>query len=76
MSSNILYDFSIGGFIKKNFKACVSGIIRAIVMAHKSLQYGIVKYNSGPVLYASVNRSPSSYASNKDRTVNKQIYNN
>ncbi|XP_010528689.1 PREDICTED: neutral ceramidase [Tarenaya hassleriana] len=52
------------GFVRQSFDVIVDGIEQSIVQAHESLRPGSVFVNSGELLDAGVNRSPSAYLNN------------
>jgi neutral ceramidase len=62
----VLYDIPSKGFVRQSFDALVEGIVKSIERAHSSLQPGSVLVNTGELLDASVNRSPTAYDNNPE----------
>lgn len=60
----LLYTITAQGFNHQTFNAMVEGIVRSIERAHHSMKKGRIFYNEGPLLDASINRSPSAYLNN------------
>lgn len=58
-----LYNITMGGFQEQNFEAIVSGIVRSIETAHRSVQSANLYFNEGRLDGASVNRSLAAYRS-------------
>ena len=59
-----LYQVTSLGFVQQTFDAIVDGIVQSIRLAHQNLQPGRLLINSGDLLDASINRSPTSYLQN------------
>lgn len=62
----ILFDVTCLGFIKETKDAMVEGIVESIRRAHENMEPGKIYYNSGEVLDANINRSPTSYEANPE----------
>ena len=62
-----LVDITTFGFVKENWEACVNGIVQSVIRAHENLQLGLIKFNTGDVDDANINRSPASYLNNPDK---------
>ena len=52
------------GFVSQTFNAIVDGIVESVKMAHGNMRQGRLMVNSGELLDASVNRSPTAYLNN------------
>ncbi|MFQ5846138.1 MAG: neutral/alkaline ceramidase [Candidatus Methylomirabilales bacterium] len=59
-----LYNLTIFGFDRQNFRTVVDGIYQSIVRAHDNLAEGTITMATGELLDASINRSPVAYAQN------------
>eukprot|EP00117_Sycon_ciliatum_P000562 scpid53224/ scgid6579/ Neutral ceramidase B; Acylsphingosine deacylase 2B; N-acylsphingosine amidohydrolase 2B len=57
----VLFDITSVGSVNQTIQAYANGIVRAIKMAHTNMQPGYVLINSGDLLNASINRSPTAY---------------
>ena len=71
----ILYIISSQGFIEQNFYAVRDGIIRSIDRAHHNMTNGHIYINTGQLLKASINRSPTAYLNNKKEERDRYDYN-
>lgn len=60
----LLYGITSLGFNRDNFKTIVDGIVQSIERADANVQPGKILFNSGELLAANINRSPSSYLAN------------
>ena len=60
----MLYNIPSAGFISQTLEALSEGIVRSIERAQESLQPGRIYFIQGPLLGASVNRSPTAYLNN------------
>ncbi|XP_057164540.1 neutral ceramidase isoform X2 [Ursus arctos] len=54
------------GFSNRTFEYMVTGIVKSIEMAHKTMKPGKIFFNKGIVEGAQINRSPSSYLQNPE----------
>ncbi|KAG9442130.1 hypothetical protein H6P81_017984 [Aristolochia fimbriata] len=54
------------GFVKQSFDVIVTAIEQSIVQAHYNLRQGSIFINTGDVVGASINRSPSAYLFNPE----------
>ena len=61
-----LFDFTSLGFVEASLVALVNGIVKSIRMAHENLKEGRLFVNSGELLDASINRSPTAYMLNPE----------
>ncbi|KER28637.1 hypothetical protein T265_13542 [Opisthorchis viverrini] len=59
-----LYSVTSLGFVKQNFDAMVTGIIKSVEIAKSNMMNGKIYVAKGDVLNASINRSPASYELN------------
>ncbi|CAL8468077.1 g7616 [Coccomyxa elongata] len=60
----ILYIITSLGFVRESFDVLVGGIVEAIRRAHDNVAPGRLQVNSGELLDANANRSPTSYLAN------------
>nr|XP_043619098.1 neutral ceramidase 2-like [Erigeron canadensis] len=60
----VLYSVTSLGFIPQSFDAIVTAIEMSILQAHQNLKSGSVFINTGDLVNAGVNRSPSAYLFN------------
>ncbi|KAK3856094.1 hypothetical protein Pcinc_037545, partial [Petrolisthes cinctipes] len=60
----LLFDITSLGFVHETLDAMVEGIFQSIKRAHESTVPGRVYVNSGELLEASINRSPTGYLNN------------
>ena len=63
-SGYFLYDVSVNGFIKENFRVIVDGIYQSIVRAHQNLQPGRILVNEGKLEGVGGNRATVAYQNN------------
>ena len=54
------------GFVGQTLDAIVDGIVESVKIAHDSMELGQLFINSGILLDASINRSPSAYLNNPE----------
>ena len=59
-----LYKVTSLGFVTQTFDAIVDGIVESVKMAHSNMRQGHLMVNSGELVDASVNRSPTAYLNN------------
>lgn len=52
------------GFVSQTFDAIVDGIVESVKRAHNNMRQGHLLVETGDLLDASVNRSPSAYLNN------------
>ena len=71
----ILYIITSQGFIAQNFYAIRDGIVRSIDRAHHNMTDGFIHMNTGQLLNASANRSPTAYLKNKKEERDRYEYN-
>ncbi|CAN1275655.1 Neutral ceramidase 2 [Linum perenne] len=71
----VIYIVTSLGFVRQSFDAVVDGIEQSIVLAHQNLRPGSISINTGELLDAGVNRSPSSYLNNPASERAKYKYN-
>ncbi|CAL1378901.1 unnamed protein product [Linum trigynum] len=71
----VVYIVTSFGFVRESFDALVDGIEQSIVLAHQNLRPGSISVNSGELLDAGVNRSPSGYLNNPASERAKYKYN-
>ncbi len=64
--SHPLYNLTINGFDRNNFRLIVDGIVASIALAWSTRLPGKILYHHGKLHGASVNRSPSAFASNRE----------
>nr|QOL01216.1 putative extracellular protein TR9_024 [Trebouxia lynnae] len=62
----VLYDITSLGFVKQSWEAVVSGIVESIRRAHANVKPGKLRVNTGELLEANANRSPSAYLHNPE----------
>lgn len=62
----VLYDITSLGFVEQSWEAVVSGIVESIRRAHANIKPGKLRINSGELLDANANRSPSAYLHNPE----------
>lgn len=62
----VLYDITSLGFVKQSWEAVVSGIVESIRRAHANIKPGRLRINSGDLLDANANRSPTAYLHNPE----------
>ena len=55
-----------GGFYKGTLDSIVDGIVKSVQIAHSSMTIGHLYINSGILLNANINRSPTAYMLNPD----------
>ncbi|GLJ23882.1 hypothetical protein SUGI_0453800 [Cryptomeria japonica] len=60
----IVYIVTSLGFVRQSFDVIVDGIEQSIIQAHNNLHPGNIYINTGELLDAGVNRSPSAYLNN------------
>ncbi|KAL3530836.1 hypothetical protein ACH5RR_010158 [Cinchona calisaya] len=60
----VVYIVTSLGFVRQSFNALVDGIEQSVVQAHENLRPGSVFVNTGEILNAGINRSPSAYLNN------------
>ena len=71
----MLYILTSLGFVQQSYDVIVNGILSSIDRAHNSMTVGNIYMNSGQLLNASINRSPSAYLNNPESERSKYIYN-
>ena len=54
------------GFVNQTLDAIVDGIVESVKIAHDNMVLGHLFINSGMLLDASINRSPSAYLNNAE----------
>ena len=54
------------GFVGQTLDVIVDGIVESVKMAHENMRPGHLFINTGNLLNASVNRSPSAYLNNPE----------
>ena len=54
------------GFVGQTLEVIVDGIVESIRMAHDNMKPGHLFINTGMLLDASINRSPSAYLNNPE----------
>jgi neutral ceramidase len=59
-----LYNFTIRGFYKKNYRVVVDGIVESIIRADKNLEPGFIQIAESELLNTSTNRSLNAYLKN------------
>lgn len=52
------------GFVGQTLNAIVDGIVESVKIAHENMRPGHLYINTGMLLDASINRSPSAYLNN------------
>ena len=52
------------GFVPQTFEAIVDGIVESVKRAHSNMRAGHLYINTGDLLDASINRSPTAYLNN------------
>lgn len=70
----VVYIVTSLGFVHQSFNVIVDGIEKAIIQAHENLRPGSIFINSGELLDAGVNRSPSAYLNNPSEERKKYKY--
>ncbi|XP_020576491.1 neutral ceramidase-like [Phalaenopsis equestris] len=60
----VVYLVTSLGFVQQSFNVIVDGIEKAVIQAHENLRPGSIYINSGELLDAGINRSPSAYLNN------------
>lgn len=60
----VLYILTSLGFVRESFDVIVDGIEKSIIQAHENLRPGSMFLNTGELLDAGINRSPSAYLNN------------
>lgn len=70
----VVYIVTSLGFVRQSFDALVDGIEQSIVQAHENLRPGSMFVNTGELLDAGVNRSPSAYLNNPAEERSKYKY--
>nr|XP_027109891.1 neutral ceramidase 2-like [Coffea arabica]XP_027109901.1 neutral ceramidase 2-like [Coffea arabica] len=70
----VVYIVTSLGFVRQSFDALVDGIEQSIIQAHENLRPGSIFVNTGELLDAGVNRSPSAYLNNPTAERNKYKY--
>ncbi|XP_022150923.1 neutral ceramidase 2-like [Momordica charantia] len=60
----VVYIVTSLGFVRQSFDVLVDGIEKSIIQAHENLLPGSVLINTGELIDAGVNRSPSAYLNN------------
>ncbi|KAH9307351.1 hypothetical protein KI387_035262 [Taxus chinensis] len=60
----VVYIITSLGFVRQSFDVIVDGIENSIIQAHENLRPGSIYINTGELLDAGVNRSPSAYLNN------------
>ncbi|KAK9049412.1 hypothetical protein SSX86_031619 [Deinandra increscens subsp. villosa] len=70
----VVYIITSLGFVRQSFDVLVDGIERSIIQAHENLQPGSVFINTGEILDASINRSPSAYLNNQEEERRRYKY--
>ncbi|KAL3518113.1 hypothetical protein ACH5RR_020702 [Cinchona calisaya] len=70
----VVYIVTSLGFVRQSFDALVDGIEQSIVQAHENLRPGSIFVNTGELLDAGVNRSPSAYLNNTAAERSKYKY--
>lgn len=65
---NVTGALTRAGFDENNYDTIVDGIYKSIVRAHDNRTMGTIKLSGGDVLNASMQRSPTAYVQNPDRT--------
>ncbi|KAF5307298.1 hypothetical protein FQR65_LT07014 [Abscondita terminalis] len=71
----VIYDVSTRGFVHETFEAIHKGIVKAIIMAHNTMQHAKILFNTGTLLNANINRSPLAYLLNPELERKKYSYN-
>ena len=54
------------GFVGQTLNAIVDGIVESVKIAHENMRPGHLYINTGMLLDASINRSPSAYLNNPE----------
>lgn len=62
----VVYILTTFGFVRQSFDVIVDGIEKSIIEAHENLRPGSVFMNTGDLLDAGINRSPSAYLNNPE----------
>ncbi|GJT70776.1 neutral ceramidase 2-like protein [Tanacetum coccineum] len=70
----VVYIITSLGFVQQSFDVLVDGIEKSIIQAHENLRPGSVFINTGELLDASINRSPSGYLNNPEEERRKYKY--
>ncbi|XP_047954799.1 neutral ceramidase 2-like [Salvia hispanica] len=70
----IVYIITSLGFVRQSFDALVDGIEQTIIQAHNNIRPGSVYVNTGELLDAGINRSPSAYLNNPAAERSKYKY--
>lgn len=68
LGGTVLVDITTLGFIPENFEAGAEGIFQSIVMAHNNVQPATIKINVGQCDGCNINRSPSAYLLDPERS--------
>ncbi|XP_021897287.1 neutral ceramidase 2 [Carica papaya] len=71
----VVYIVTSLGFVRQSFDVIVDGIEKSIIQAHENLRPGSIFINTGELLDAGVNRSPSAYLNNPTAERSKYKYN-
>ncbi|KAJ4978338.1 hypothetical protein NE237_009118 [Protea cynaroides] len=71
----VVYIITSLGFVRQSFDALVDGIEKTIIQAHENLRPGSIYIDTGELLDAGVNRSPSAYLNNPAEERSKYKYN-
>ncbi|GMN47844.1 hypothetical protein TIFTF001_017015 [Ficus carica] len=70
----VVYIVTSLGFVRQSFDVIVDGIEKSIVQAQENLRPGSIFVNTGELLNAGVNRSPSAYLNNPASERSKYMY--
>ncbi|CAL1361236.1 unnamed protein product [Linum trigynum] len=70
----VVYIVTSLGFVRQSFDALVDGIEQSIIQAHENLRPGSIYVNTGEVIDAGINRSPSAYLNNPTEERSKYKY--
>ncbi|PWA75124.1 neutral/alkaline nonlysosomal ceramidase [Artemisia annua] len=70
----VIYIITSLGFVQQSFDVLVDGIEKSIIQAHENLRPGSIFINTGELLDASINRSPSGYLNNPEEERSKYEY--
>lgn len=70
----VIYIITSLGFVRQSFDVLVDGIEKSIVQAHENLHPGSIFIDTGELLDAGINRSPSAYLNNPEEERRKYKY--
>ncbi|KAJ0986260.1 hypothetical protein J5N97_004616 [Dioscorea zingiberensis] len=71
----VVYIVTSLGFVPQSFDVIVDGIEQSIIQAHENLHPGTIFVNTGELLDAGINRSPSAYLNNPAEERSEYRYN-